>query len=132
MEKDDNLIEGVNEDPSVGHIITRDEAIALLYKISSQIDKRFIAPLGEVIYCLQAEQINFHVWGGNPNETAYLFLSPNSHRITDIEREELRRIFKKYRYGLSSSDMDERKLAADEYDAYLQSFILRGDKKDES
>jgi hypothetical protein len=119
------------EEPKVERMITRDEAIALLYSIAPQIDKRYLLKLGELIYCIQAEQLNYHCWGGDPTETAWLFLSPESHRITNIDREELKRIYMKYRYGLSKSDMEERELAAKEYDEFLQSFILKGDDKNE-
>ena len=118
------------EEYVVDKLITRDEAIALLYQISYMVDKKYLDKLGELIYCLQAEQFNFHIWGGNPGEASYLFLSPRSHRLIRIEREDLKRIFKKYRYGLSESDIEERKRAAEEYNTYLQKLIIKVAKKE--
>lgn len=134
MEKLNNLpneqISEKEDDRIVEKLINRDEAISLLYQISGMVDKKYLDKLGEIIYCLQAEQFNFHIWGGEPGEASYLFLSPKSHRLIRIEREELKRIFKKYRYGLSASDIEERKRSAEEYDAYLQNLILKTDKKE--
>ena len=90
-------------------LITRREAISLLLKIlnTSNLDSEEDRKLQDIIHCIEAELENYHEWGGDTSEAVILHFPPDSKQVRSIDREELKRIYKKYRFFPSESDKDE-------------------------
>ena len=91
------------------HFISRREAVALLLKIlaNRKIEEEDDDKLEDMIHCLEAELENFHEWGADTSEAIILHFPTNSRVIQSMEREELKCIYKKYRFIPSESDKEE-------------------------
>ena len=91
------------------NFISRSEAVALLLKIlaNRKIEEEDDEKIEDMIHCLEAEMENFHEWGADTSEAIILHFPTNSRIIQSLEREELKRIYKKYRFIPSESDKEE-------------------------
>lgn len=91
------------------NLITRRESIALLFKIlaTHKLEEDDEGKLEDIIHCIEAELENYHEWGGDTSEAVILHFPVNSRQIRSMEKEELRRIYKKYRFIPSESDKEE-------------------------
>lgn len=89
--------------------ITRYEAVALMLKLlaNKKVEEEDEEKLEEMIHCLEAEMENFHEWGADISEAFILHIPTNSRIIQFMEREELKRIYGKYRFIPSVSDREE-------------------------
>lgn len=90
-------------------LITRREAVSLLLKIlnTTNLDSEDERKLQDIIHCIEAEMENYHEWGGDTSEAVILHFPPESKQVKSLEREELKRIYKKYRFFPSESDKEE-------------------------
>ena len=88
------------------NLITRREAIALLFKIKATgiLDEDEERKLDDIIHCIEAEMENYHEWGGDTSEVVILHYPTSSLQIRSMDKEELYSIFKKYRFIPSEND----------------------------
>ena len=89
--------------------ITRIEAIKLLNGILEHLDltEEEIVGIQDIIHCIDVEREYFHEWGGLGEEVVYLHMPRTSKMVQAVDEEERARIYKKYRFRPSESDVQE-------------------------
>lgn len=89
--------------------ITRIGAISILNSILERADLTEEERTGieDIIHCIDVEREYYHEWGGLGEEVVYLHMPRASKPVEAVEREELARIYKKYRFRPSGSDLQE-------------------------
>lgn len=91
------------------NLISRRESIAVLYKIlaSHRLEEEDEGKIEDIIHCIEAELENYHEWGADTSEAVILHFPVNSRQIRSMEKDELRRIYKKFRFIPSETDKEE-------------------------
>jgi len=90
--------------------ITRIDALKLINQILDEVDSLTDEQregLQDIAHCIDVEREYYHEWGGDGSEVVYLHLPPESKIVQSLDTEELKRIYKKYRFRPSVSDLEE-------------------------
>ncbi len=93
------------------NFINRRNAVAFLLKVlaNSKFDEEDEQKMTDIIHCIEAEMENYHEWGADTSEAVILHFPTDSRQIRTMDRDELRRIYKKYRFIPSEQDKNEAK-----------------------
>lgn len=91
------------------NFINRRDAVALLLKVlaNHKLEEDEEQKMMDIIHCIEAEMENYHEWGADTSEAVILHFPTDSRQIKSMDKDELRRIYMKYRFIPSQQDKSE-------------------------